>query len=415
MFQISKEFAPPFGLIAPFFVAGVLFYLLSMAALLFYDPHFHYTELRIAGWIHLFLVGYVMMVIFGAMAQLVPVVLETGHFSVEWYYVIFWMLLSGVVLLIAGFWGSPLLLALGGILVLAAMVTFAVEIFLTIRRSTIESLTARAVKLSNAFLLAGIVTGFLMALGFGGFLGIEIGRLFYAHVYAVVAGYILVTIYGITLVLLPMFGLAHGFSDRPARLALRTVTAAVLLVFAGSLFDIAVLRLLGYLGVFGSALLHLWQVWLIYRVRVRREFDIWYGSVAYAYGSFVVSLLLGFLYLLSGATHEPLLHAAFWFLLLFFAFLINGHLYKIIPFLVWFHRFSHLVGKAKVPMLQEMYPKKQAWYQYGFSAAGGVLAGAGLLFGSGALFKGGASFLLMGALFLALSVKWMMGYRSADG
>jgi len=96
MLQISREFAPPFGLILPFFVAGTLFYLVSMAALLAYSPHFHYAQLSVAGWIHLFLVGYVMMVIFGAMAQLAPVVLEVGHFSVEWYYLIFWILAAGV-------------------------------------------------------------------------------------------------------------------------------------------------------------------------------------------------------------------------------------------------------------------------------------------------------------------------------
>jgi len=415
MFQISKEFAPPFGLIVPFFIAGTIFYLLSMAALLFYSPHFHHAQLQIAGWIHLFLVGYVMMIIFGAMAQLVPVVLETGHFSVEWYYVIFWMLLAGVSLLIVGFWSAPLMLAFGGLLVLAAMVTFAVEVFLTIRRSELESLTAHAVKLSNAFLLTGIVTGFLMALAFGGFLGIEIERLFLAHVYSVVAGYILVTIYGITLVLLPMFGLAHGFAEWPAKWALRVVSASVVLIFLGSLFDVAILRAVGYLGVFGSVVLHFYQVWLIYRVRVRRELDIWYASMLYAYGALALALLLGLLYLLGGATYDPLLHGAFWFLLLFFAFLINGHLYKIIPFLVWFHRYSHLVGKAKVPMLHEMYPKKAAWFEYGFSAIGGLLAGAGLLFGSDALFRGGASFLLVGAIFLALSVKWMLGFRSEHG
>jgi hypothetical protein len=212
-----------------------------------------------------------------------------------------------------------------------------------------------------------------------------------------------------------MFGLAHGFEEWPARWALRLVSASVVLVFAGSLLDLLFLRVVGYMGVLASVALHFYQVWLIYRVRVRRELDIWYASMLYAYGALALSLLLGMLYLLSGATYEPLLYGAFWALLLFLAFLINGHLYKIIPFLVWFHRYSHLVGKAKVPMLHEMYPKKQAWFEYGFSAAGGLLAGIGLIFGLDELFRAGASFLFVGAIFLALSVRWMIAYGRENG
>jgi len=290
------------------------------------------------------------------------------------------------------------------------MAIFGVELLLTMRNSRHRSLTATALRLANAFLLLGVVSGFVMALLFAGFAGIDPQRLFLAHVYAVVGGGALITVYGITLVLLPMFGLAHGFSQRPAHLAIRAMALGVALVFLGALFDMAILRAVGYLAALGSVALHLYQVWLIHRVRVRKEIDIWYASMLAAYAFLAAALLLGFLYLLSGATHERLLHGGFWFLLLFFAFLINGHLYKIVPFLVWFHRYSQLVGKERVPMLHEMYPKKQAWFMYGFSLVGGALVGMALLAGHTELFRAGASFLLAGALFLASSMRWMIGY-----
>ncbi|MCH2288108.1 MAG: hypothetical protein MK481_11730 [SAR324 cluster bacterium] len=34
-------------------------------------------------------------------------------------------------------------------------------------------------------------------------------------------------------------------------------------------------------------------------------------------------------------------------------------LYKIVPFLIWFHRFSTLVGKVKVPLLKDVLPEKR--------------------------------------------------------
>ncbi|MRI59023.1 MAG: hypothetical protein C6H99_05910 [Epsilonproteobacteria bacterium] len=412
MFNISKEFAPPFRLIAPFFVAGVIFYLLSMAALLFYSPDFHFSELRVAGWIHLFLLGYVMTIIFGAMAQLVPVVLETGHFSVDWYYVIFPLLLFGTIGLIVGFWLDPIVLSFGGVLVLAAMIIFAVDVFLTIKKTKLSTIVVKAVKVSNIFLLLGIVSGFLLALTLSGFLSVDIGEILKAHVFAVVGGYVLLTIYGISLVLLPMFGLAHGFDEKPVHIAFKLMIWAVGLVFAGSFVGADFLSQIGYLLAILSVAFYFYQIYLIYKTRVRKELDIWYKSILFGYGSFALAVVLGFIYILSGATLDSVLHASFWFLFVFFAFLINGHLYKIVPFLVWFHRFSPLVGKQKVPMLHEMYPKRQAEFEFWFSAAGALLVGIGLLSVNQELFKAGASFLFAGAIFLATSVKWMLNFRS---
>jgi len=105
------------------------------------------------------------------------------------------------------------------------------------------------------------------------------------------------------------------------------------------------------------------------------------------------------------------LHSAVWFFMLgFVGFLINGHLYKIVPFLVWFERFSPLVGKEKVPMLHEMYPKKQASMMFWYSSVGVVLGGVGLLVENDFLFKSGATLMIFGAIFLYLSMSKMLSY-----
>ncbi|MRJ02455.1 MAG: hypothetical protein GXO19_00850 [Epsilonproteobacteria bacterium] len=411
MFNISKEFAPPFRLIAPFFITGVAFYLLASAALLFYPATFHYGELSVAGWVHLFLVGYVMMVIFGAMAQLVPVVVESGHFSVDWYYLIFPLLLGGTVTLILGFWFNPILLGFGGLLVLSAMVIFAVEVLLTIRRSHLDSLTVKAVKVSNIFLLIGIVTGFLMALTLSGLLGIDVEAMVRVHLFAVLGGYIMITIFGISMVLLPMFGLAHGFDEGPVKGAFRLMVVAVTIALLSPLGGNFLFLVAFQLSLLAVAL-YLYQIALIYRTRVRRETEVWYLSMVAGYSFLALALLLGFLVLLSGGELN-LVYAMVWALFAFFAFLINGHLYKIVPFLVWFHRFSPLVGKRKVPMLHEMYPKRGAAMEFWFSLIGSLLVELGLLIESTTALRAGASFLLVGAIFLATSLKFMLMFKES--
>ncbi len=409
MNPIAKEFAPPLKLISPFFRYGVVFYLLSMLALLFFEPTFSYQQMDVAGWIHLFLLGFVMMIIFGAMAQLIPVVLEVGHVVVDVYYIILPLLGLGASVMVVGFWMLPALLPYGGMMVLIAMVIFAFENLVTLKKSELKTLTVRTVAWSNGYLLLGILTGFAIALGLAGDLGVNITLMLKAHVYAVLGGYVMLTIMGFSLTLIPMFSLAHGFDEAPIKKAFNLVVAGVAVVFLGALTGLGWLMSLGYLVTFAGVGFYLWQIYIIAELTVRKELDVWAKSMIFAFASLLFSMMTGLVYLLTDSA--PMLHTTVWFFLLgFVSSMITGHLYKIVPFLVWFERFAPLVGKEKVPMLHEMYSKEGANMMFNFTVAGVVLGGFGLLFESDILFKAGASFLFIGAIFLYITMNKMLAY-----
>ena len=410
MFAVSKDFAPPLKLIAPFFKIGVTFYLLATIALLSFNSTFSYQEMGVAGWIHLFLLGYVMVIIFGAMAQLIPVVLEVGHAIVDLYYVILPLLVIGTVTMVLGFWVAPSFLAYGGVLVLISMVIFATEAFATLKKAEIKTLTVKTVAVSNSFLLLGILTGFVIALGLSGVISVDIDNMLKAHVYAVLGGFVLLTIMGLSLTLIPMFSLAHGFDDTPIKRAFNLVSFGVLSVFIGSLLNFPIFHYLGYILTFTGVSFYFYQIYIIYRLTVRKELDIWAKSMIFGFLSLILSLVLGVISFLPNA-NEAWLHSSLWFFMLgFIGFLINGHLYKIVPFLVWFERFSPLVGKEKVPMLHEMYPKKQASIMFWYSSIGVVLGGVGLLVQNDFMFRAGVTLMIFGAIFLYLSMSKMLSY-----
>ncbi len=409
MTPISRDFAPPLSLIAPFFRYGVIFYLLSMMALLFFEPTFSYQQMDIAGWVHLFLLGFVMMIIFGAMAQLVPVVLEVGHVVVDVYYVILPLLGFGATIMVVGFWLMPALLPYGGLLVLVAMLIFAFENIATLKKTEIRTLTVDTVAWSNGYLLLGILTGFAIALGLSGDLGINVSLMLKAHVYAVLGGYVVLTIIGLSLILIPMFSLAHGFDEKAINMAFKLVITGVGIVFIGALIGQEWLMMIGYAVNTVGIFFYMWQIYIIAKLTVRKELDVWAKSIIFAFVSLILSIVLGLLYFVTDV--ESMLHASVWFLLLgFISSFITGHLYKIVPFLVWFERFAPLVGKEKVPMLHEMYSKEGASIMFGFTAAGVMLGGFGLLFESDTLFKAGGSFLFTGAIFLYITMKKMLAY-----
>ncbi|MDD2653448.1 MAG: hypothetical protein PHX44_10425 [Sulfurimonas sp.] len=410
MFSISQDFAPPFKLISPFFIVGSFFYL----AAVFYifsiaHQNISLLDAKILGFVHLFLLGFVMMVIFGAMAQLVPVVLEVGHFGVELFYAIWPLLGIGTVMMVFGF-SYPMLLPFGGVVVLIAMMIFVMEIFLTIRKVEKLTLVMSSVLIANIFLFFGIIFGLVMSLGYAGMISIDIDALLRSHVFLVVVGYIVVTIMGLSAVLIPMFGLSHGFSMRPLKIAMTMIGIAALFVVASSLGGIGALAYFGYALSVAAMVVYFFFVRVIYKTRARKEIDIYAKSLLFSYVSFMVSLVLGVLYFLGAG--EPFILSAGWLMFFgFFGFIITGHIYKIIPFLVWFERFSPLVGKQKVPMLADMLPQKSSSAQLLFSATGVVVVAVALLLQNEILIKAGASFLLFGVFAFVKSVFYMINYK----
>lgn len=411
MFSVSQDFAPPFKLISPFFILGAIFYLLSVVFIFFISTdNLSMLDTKILSFVHLFLLGFVMMIIFGAMAQLVPVVLEVGHFGVELFYAIWPLLSIGTIMMAFGFLSYPMLLPFGGVVVLIAMMIFVMEIFLTIKKVKKFNLVISSLLISNIFLFFGIIFGLVMALGYAGMVAVDINALLKGHVFLVVVGYIVVTIMGLSVVLLPMFGLSHGFSKKPLEIAIAAVSLSVLAVVLSSLTGVAFLAYAGYGVAAVGLLIYFYFIYTIHKTRARKEIDIYAKSLIFAYSSLIISLAFGLIYLAVG--YEPLLLASAWMIFFgFFAFVITGHIYKIIPFLVWFERFSPLVGKQKVPMLADMLPAKSSSAQFIFGALGVVVVAVALLLEDGTILKAGASFLLMGALAFVKSVFYMINYR----
>jgi len=226
----------------------------------------------------------------------------------------------------------------------------------------------------------------------------------------VIGGYISITIMGLSVVLVPMFTLSHGFSMRPLEISISLMSLGVILVVFSSFFGFEILEYIGYLLSIISLGFYFYLIYVIYDTRPRKENDVYAISLMFSYISMIVAIVLGFLYFMS--QKEELLLASGWLLFYgFFAFLITGHIYKIVPFLVWFERFSPLVGKQKVPMLADMVPYKSSQAQFIFSAIGVVLVTIAILTQSDMLIGAGASFLVVGAFAFIRSLFYMINFK----
>ena len=411
LMNISQQFAPPFKLVGSFFVSAMLILFIGIVLLFNFDINsLHTQNAFVLSWVHLFLLGFIMMSIFASMAQLLPVVLEVEHFSIDLYYVVNPLLFIGTILIFFGFYKYPVILSYGGVIVFISFFIFLFESFLTIKKVKKLNFLSTTVLVANIFLLLGLIVAIILSFVYSGNLDLDIKALMLSHVYLVFVGYLGITIISMSYILIPMFWLSHSFNNIYLKLAFYSISVGVVLVVLSQILKFKLFENLGYFVVLIGFILFIYQLYLIFKTKVRKQKDIYYKYIVFSVVNFVTALILVCLYFIV-LNDYFLVVAGFIFLLGFLTPIITAHLYKIIPFLVWFHRFAPLVGKQKVPMLADMVPIKSSDFGFVFYFVGFVLSLIAFSLSSDILFKSAISFLLIGTSFIIKDVFYIINFK----
>jgi len=402
--------APPFNLVAHFMLAGGFFYALTSFVLPFYATSLETPLIStdLAAIVHLFLLGFVMMIIFGAMYQLIPVILEIPLFSKDFAYIQFYIYMLGLSLMCAAFGFEEnyfFLLSYGAMLTYISMFIFIINIFLTYKNITQWTLSAKFIFVSNIFLLIGVSLGFIAALNLQyGFLDSDIKSLINSHMVSVLVGYIMMSIMGVSLVLIPMFALSHDYKTTYIEKAFNIIIIGITLNLLGIFHALSIAFIMIAIGLFT------YQIYLVFSARVRKESDYWSKNMVASF-LFLIAIIMIFIFA-SIFSEEKLFMLGGYFLLFgFFANIIIGHIYKILPFLVWYQKFAPLVGEQKVPMLHDMVVGDIANKQFIITLYGTILTGVSLLFSWKYLFVIGALAMLVGAMMVIYNMYYTLTYK----
>jgi hypothetical protein len=403
--NVSPDFSLPLRLISPYFVAAVVFYIVSMSFLFFVQPDIGLRDFRLIGWVHLYMIGFVMMVIIGAMGQLSVVVGEAHHRYPHVFGWIWPLLVLGTAVLLAGFYIDAKMLPFGGGIILGGLGLFAFNLFVTLRTSRRRTSVTLSMQWSTLFLSVGLGIGVMMALGYAGIIPIDPIQWRMGHIFAVFGGYVMLNIMGVSTVLLPMFGACNRPSDRDHTISFTTMIVSVSVMILASALQIEWLEKVALFFGIGSVVYYMVQVYRIFTSKKRRYSDIWERSVAVAFVALSVSMGLGIYGIIVGSEKAILL--SFWFLTAgFLGFLITAHLYKIVPFLVWFERYAPYLDEREVPMLHQLLPARWANIQWGLGVSGLVAIAIAIGLANTVLWKIGALFLIgSGVVLLAILVK----------
>ncbi|AFL68789.1 hypothetical protein [Sulfurospirillum barnesii] len=414
--SLATEMAPPFILVAHFFIAGIVFLSLSGVGLLSMsaDSLGSFLSLSLAAFSHLYLLGFVMMIIFGAMYQLLPVVLEAPIFSKDFAYVQFYMYVIGVALMVSGFSVSTLhlLIPYGAVITYLSMAIFCVNVFMTFYRLEKIRLIGWFLLIATLFLFVSVTLGLLIGLTLEhGLLEIDIDAWVKAHIIGTLGGFVMMIVMGVSMVLIPMFSLSHGFSDMWIKRALSVYTLGIALGMATFVFGLDnFFKFTALALMFLGMAFYLIQMVIVMRQRVRKQNDYWVKNSVFAWVSLSVSMLSVSVYALKGEEKFAMLFGVFFFFGFLLSFIV-GHIYKILPFLIWYEKFSPLVGKQKVPLLHQMVHTKTANTQTYSLWLAVILQASGILMQEQKVFFYGSVILLLSLVLVAFNAMYAFNFK----
>ncbi len=414
--SLATKFAPPFSLVLHYFIGGAALNLIALIVLLLFGSQFAqpFYNLQNAAIVHIQLLGFVMMIIFGALYQLIPVALEVPVFSFKLGYLQFYIYLTGIIIFVISLIYGNLffLLPVGATFLYLSMAIFIFNFFMSLKHLEKFDITSKFLIAANISLLIGISLGIFLSLNFFTGWVSDIFRLVVTHIIFTLLGFIPMVVMGVSMVLLPMFSLAHKFNDKYINIAFYLMVIAVFGFGLGFLFTGSNYILVSgiYLILLGMVF-YLLQVYEIYSKRPRRTKDIGMDTMFYSHFILILSIITGlFIPFMEKAIYLFGISLIFGF----FPVLIYGSMFKIVPFLTWFHRFSSLVGKKKVPMLADMLPQKIPDVQVVIYSLGFVVLFIGTFLHISVISILGTVLLLIAVLIFIYLIYYILNFRVED-
>jgi hypothetical protein len=356
-------YAPSIGLPLRFVLTGILTLFAGMIWIAFRPDiltDYHYGP-HVIALTHLFLLGWITSIIMGATYQLVPVALETRLYSEKLGRRQYWLHLTGFAGMVWMFWPWSMKgVLLFGSLLAAGAVLFVYNIARTLARVPKWNVIAFGVAASLFWFSLTVLAGLYLAAAktwvFSPFAPMA---QMHAHAHLGGAGFFVMMIVTVSYKLMPMFALSELQNPRRAWWSLWLLNGGLLGLFVTMLlmspwklpFALVMTAGLAFYGIEMAAML---------RARKRRVLDWGLKTFLTAISLLAPLSVLGIILSWPGlpATAFTAQLENVYGLLAFLGVItlaILGMLYKIVPFLVWYARYSSEIGKSKVPSLADLH------------------------------------------------------------
>ena len=370
--NLSLTQAPALATPLRFFFTAPVFLIIASLLLIFQGPdiiHNRWLPQTLA-LTHLITLGFISMTMMGALFQILPVLMGCNIFHTNRIsFLVHILYTPGIVFLLLGFLYSSHIYHLLALFLLAtSLIIFlgAVSVSLLQSRSTQTSSPGLSLAIVSFWIAITIA---LILLSSYALSGIPLLRQYTElHIGWAMAGWILMTIISVAYQVIPMFQITHEYPHLMKRYFIAALFLSLLLWSLLRIYEIQTEQMLHWpillitsLAVFLLLLFVYFSLTLLLK-RKKRMADtslyFWMSSLL----SLSISLLL---YLYAEITQQDLSMAiGILFLAGFAMSVINGMLYKIIPFMIWLHLHRKLTAAGKrlsgIPTIYEIISFKKS-------------------------------------------------------
>ncbi len=388
---LSLEQAPHLSIPAGFFLAVPLSLLMAGCLLLFtgaesFSTAWNPTTIGLA---HIGTIGVLLMGMFGALYQMIPVVAGTSVPAVRLAHGVLLFLLVGLALFVwRMFGGSTTTMMLASYSLAIALFGFLFPVGWSLLTSATRNETTLGMRVAVITLAAIVTMGLMMARGYSGSSFPE-SRFLWTQIHLTLAllGWVGGLIMSIAWQVVPMFYVSQPTSTISKRVSLGALVAGLVLPFAAFM---AVDSRDGFFSATQWAAIAsipaAATIWLVQPLltlksiaqRRRRRSD---ASLLFWWAGLISALLLAplaTLALLVGDPRWPILFG--WFAIWSWAGMImHGMLTRIVPFLVWFHRITPLIGKTSVPSIRGLLSQRRIAIGFAIHLASIVVGAAAIV------------------------------------
>lgn len=353
---LSTEQAPLISVPLRFFAVAPLFLVLAALILATGDGVNDTPAMRAAT--HCITIGFIGMIMMGAVQQILPVVIGSpipASRTVAWFTLL--PLLTGTLALSGGFLlKNPALFNLAWILLGSGFLIFITASLISLFRAPTKNASKTAILLSILALTGAVALGALLARGYATGMQLDYAKLAFAHISLGLGGWVMLLLVGVSYQVVPMFQLTPNYPKWLTSILAPALFFSLLLHLAAN----------GFYATARIAELSFWLLASCFALLTLKLQSQRRRRVADATLSFfrlgMLSLLFAALFaVIAQLWPEPFKALSVAIFILGFALsVIHGMLYKIVPFLVWFHLFRGGVTKG-VPNMKQIIPENWMW------------------------------------------------------
>lgn len=385
MSSLSIGRATPPGIVLPFYATGAFAFLILCLLLTFNADSLtgHYFNPHLLTIVHTAALGWGVMIIFGAVYQLLPVICEhdlryNRLAEASWYF-----LTLGVAFLSYSFWDfrTGLFMLTGGGLIVVAVVLFCMNVFFIKPLQKKPGLAHGFIMGAAAWLLFTVVVGFLLATNLRfPFFTINHMDVLRLHAHAGLAGFFLLLITGVSSKLVPMFVLGNSKKTYLLLGSFILQNTGLILFLIDLYFVEYSIRVFIYAGLILAGIV-LWGMYIYdaFVHRLRRNIDYQMRHVLLSAFSLIIAfVIIPWIYFTTDLRWSVL-----YGMLLFMGWItgiILGMTFKTLPFIVWNHHYKSLTGKMTLPLPRDLFYEKLVQIQFYVYALALILLAAGVIY-----------------------------------